>query len=122
MLPSISKLCNLTNSFSVSFFELGIFNALNHANIYKHHGHEVKKVFNVIFSLVFHHMSRNQLVNSKHKEELPGKDCIYRFLKSDKFNWRKFLLELSRNAVALIEPLTDHQRTDVFIVDDSPFD
>lgn len=122
MLPFISKLCNLTNSFSSSFLELGIFKALRHANIYKRNGLEAKKVFTVIFSLVFHHMSWNQLVNSKHKEELPGKDCIYRFLNSDKFNWRKFLLEISSNAIDLVEPLTDPRRTNVFIVDDSPYD
>lgn len=38
------------------------------------------------------------------------------------FNWRKFLLEVSSNAVDLVEPLTDFRRTNVFIVDDSPYD
>lgn len=122
MLSSISKLCNLTTSFSSSFSEIGIFKALRHANIYKRNGFETKKLFTVIFSLVFHHMSWNQLVGSKHKEELPGKDCIYRFLNSNKFNWRKFLLEVSSNAVDLVEPLTDFRKTNVFIVDDSPYD
>lgn len=122
MLPFISHLRNLTGSFSISFSELNIFHALKHANIYKRNGFEAQNVFTVIFSLVFHHLSWNQLIHSKHKNDLPGKDCIYRFLNSSQFNWRKFLCEVASNAIHLIEPLTDSRRTNVFIVDDSPYD
>lgn len=121
MLSSISKLCNLTNQFSISFSELHIFRALSHANIYKRNGVEAKHVFSILFSLVFHHMTWNQLTHSQYKDELPSKDCIYRFLNSDKFNWRKFLLELSSHTIDLLEPLTDCRRPNVFIVDDSPY-
>lgn len=122
MLPSISKLCNLTSSFSISFLELGIFKALSHANIYKRNGHDVKTIFTVIFSMVFHHMSWNQFIHSRYNEGSLSKDSIYRFLNSKKFNWRTFQLEISKNAVDLIEPLTDCRRTNVFIVDDTPYD
>ena len=44
------------------------------------------------------------LVNSKYKEELPGKDCICCFLNSSKFNWRRFFLEVFSNVTELAEP------------------
>lgn len=122
MLPSISKLCNLTSSFSISFLELGIFKALSHANIYKRNGHDIKTIFTVIFSMVFHHMSWNQFIHSRYSEGSLSKDSIYRFLNSKKFNWRTFQLEISKNAIDLVEPLTDCRRTNVFIVDDTPYD
>jgi len=53
MISSVSKLCNLTNSFSSSFVELGIFKALRYANIYKRNGTEIKTIFIIIFSLCF---------------------------------------------------------------------
>ena len=122
MLSSIVKLFNLKSSISSSFDELGIYKALNHANIYKRKGLEAKTVFSVIFALVFHPMSWSQLCKSKYADQLPKKDCIYRFLNSKKFNWRRFLLETASNATKLVEPLTDLNRIKAFIVDDSPYD
>lgn len=72
--------------------------------------------------MIFHHLSWNQITHSKYKDDLPGKDYSYHFLNSNKFNWRKFLLELSSRAVDLIEPLTDARRINVFIVDDSLYE
>ncbi len=97
MLSSISKLCNLTHSFFSSFYELGIFNTL-----------EVKKYSLLSFLL----SSIICLVNSKYKEELPGKDCICCFLNSSKFNWRRFFLEVFSNVTELAEPYRS-KRTDM---------
>ena len=52
------------------------------------------------------------LVNSKYKKELPGKDHIYRFLNSSKFNWRRFFLEVFSNVTELAEPYRS-KRTDM---------
>ncbi len=121
MISPISELCNLPKSISFSFKELGIYKALTHANIYKRNGIAAKHVFTALFALTFRQMSWNQFMNSKYKNDLPGKDCGYRFLNSSKFNWRKFLLEISSNAVDKVDPLTCIDRIKVFIVDDSPY-
>lgn len=104
-----------------TFHELQLYQYLQKANIYKRNGHEVKVIFTVIFSLVFHHMSWNRLVNSKMKESLPSKDAVYRFLGNAAFNWRKFILLVSARVIHLCSKLTDRQRIKVFIVDDSPY-
>lgn len=122
MITPISELSNLPHVISHTFKELGIYKALTHANIYKRNGIEAKNVFIGIFTLPFRHMTWNQFMNSKYKNDLPGKDCAYRFLNSSKFNWRKYMLEVSSNTVNLVEPLTDSKRVNVFVVDDSPYD
>ncbi len=122
MITPISELSNLPHVISHTFKELGIYKALTHANIYKRNGIEARNVFIGIFTLPFRHMTWNQFMNSKYKSDLPGKDCAYRFLNSSKFNWRKYMLEISSNTVDLVEPLTDSKRVNVFVVDDTPYD
>ena len=121
MLSSNSKNFNISNQLSFSFKELGIFKALKHANIYKRNGREVTTVFTILFSLVYHHLSWNQFVSSKYNPEF-GKDVAYRFLNSQRFNWRRFLLDIACNATSMVEKLTDSSRINVFIIDDSPYD
>jgi len=52
-----------------------------------------------------------------------GKDTVYRFLKSGKIDWTSFLTHIaSRIANTSIIPLTNEQRKNVFIIDDSLYE
>lgn len=121
MLSNKIKTFNLPGYIISSFDELSIFKSLSAANISKRNGTDVKTIFTLIFSLVFHSHSYNQLINSKYHHDLPSKDSVYRFLSNSKFNWRKFLTLVSAKIIAMIDVLTDHHRVNVFIVDDSPY-
>jgi len=48
-----------------------------------------------------------------------GKDVLYDFLRSEKFNWRRLLLMLATRAVAFMDGLTGRNRQNVLIIDDS---
>ncbi len=93
---------NLPDYIISSFDELSIFKSLSAANISKRSGTDVKTVFTLIFSLVFHNRSFNRLIDSKYQHDLPSKDTVYRFLSSSKFNWRKFLALISIKLTAML--------------------
>ena len=49
-----------------------------------------------------------------------AKDCVYRFLNSCNYNWRKLLLMLTSSIISKhIFPLTSEDRINVFVIDDS---
>ena len=48
-----------------------------------------------------------------------GKDVVYDFLRSERFNWRRLLLLLTAKAVSFIDGLTGKARQKVLIIDDS---
>jgi len=48
-----------------------------------------------------------------------GKDVVYDFLRSERFNWRRLLLLLTARAVSFIDGLTGRERQKVLIIDDS---
>ena len=48
-----------------------------------------------------------------------GKDVVYDFLRSERFNWRRLLLLLVARAVSFIDGLTGRDRQKVLIIDDS---
>ncbi len=51
-----------------------------------------------------------------------SKNTFYRFLNSPKTNWLRFTTLLSKNIAARIIPLTDDDRVNAFVVDDSLFE
>ena len=51
-----------------------------------------------------------------------SKNTFYRFLNSPKTNWLRFTTLLSKKMVDKVEPLTDKDRVNAFIVDDSLFE
>ena len=51
-----------------------------------------------------------------------SKNTFYRFLNSPKTNWLRFTTLLSKKVVDKVEPLTDDERVNAFIVDDSLFE
>ena len=55
-------------------------------------------------------------------KEAFSKNTFYRFLNSPKTNWLRFTTTLSLRVASTIEPLTDENRVNAFIVDDSLFE
>jgi len=105
--------------FSKSFSSLKLNQLLRNAGINKSYGISAAVVFQIIFNLVFLGQNWFRLLNSKCKEDLPGKDTVYRFLNHHRYAWRKFLHSLSLCILERFEKLTSDSRTNVFIIDDS---
>lgn len=51
-----------------------------------------------------------------------SKNTFYRFLNGQKTNWLRFTMLLSKAVVDAVEPLTDENRINAFVVDDSLFE
>lgn len=63
-----------------------------------------------------------QTLQKQDDADRPGKDTVYRFLNSSRFNWRRFLLLLSCGVIkSKLDPLTGEDRAKVLIFDDSLF-
>lgn len=106
-------------SFSRSFSQLKVNQHLRSAGIKKAFGCSAKDVFQIIFQLVFLGKNWFRLLNSDRKNDLPGKDTVYRFLNYGRYAWRKFLHSISLSMVQSFDKLTSSSRVKVFIVDDS---
>ena len=91
---------------------------LNRCRIRKAKGFAAKDIFFALFALpffgkdLFHGVIQNQ--NAPY-----SKDVVYDFLKSETFNWRKFVLCLAVQLTQFFEKLTSKQREKVLIIDDS---
>ncbi|MDN6540792.1 MAG: transposase [Tetragenococcus koreensis] len=58
-----------------------------------------------------------------HQNELGFSDKTFRnLLNNGKINWQRFLILLSKNVIDFIRPLTEEDRKEVFIVDDSIYE
>ncbi|AOY60118.1 hypothetical protein [Desulfococcus multivorans] len=56
------------------------------------------------------------------KDAIVGKDAAYDLLKGCTFNWRRLLLILAVRIHGIFSRLTDEQREDMLIIDDSTCD
>ena len=76
-----------------------------------------------IFSLAF--FDRSMYMNfmtGRHREGF-GKDTIYRFLKLESINWNKFTALLASKIIGKsIPPLTNNDRINTLIIDDTLFE
>lgn len=104
------------------FSELKLFHHLRISGVTKKKGHETAFLFTVLFSLVFKGKSLNQLLTGREAERYVGKDAFYRFMNSDRFNWRNFLGSLSAFVIAKANLLTN-SRTHIraLIIDDTSY-
>ncbi len=50
-----------------------------------------------------------------------SKDTIYRFLNDARINWSKLVALLASNVIGFLKPLTDENRRNVLIIDDSTY-
>lgn len=105
------RIKNFSSSFKVPTL-------LNRCRIRKSKGFAAKDIFFTLFALpffgkdFFHGVIQNR--NAPY-----GKDSIYEFLKSETFNWRRFVLFLAVQITSFFEKLTSKSREKVLIIDDS---
>ncbi|UJF35900.1 IS4 family transposase [Paenibacillus hexagrammi] len=95
---------------------------LKQSNFIKECGFTCFELFKFIFLLVFSSKNLYQTLQKEDDADRPGKDTVYRFLNSSRFNWRKFLLLLSCGLIqSKLEPLSSKECVKVLILDDSLF-
>lgn len=112
----------ISDSISRFLKEYHVIELLKGANAYKTKGISLHIVFSVLFSAIFLHRSFYMGMLTKHDSYALGKDTVYRFLNAAQINWLKFTSLLSaRIAAKSIIPLTQTNRVNVLIVDDSMF-
>jgi len=107
--------------FANFFSELKIGGLLNKSGISKTKGAAPLAVFTIIFNLAFTGKNLFQGI-VKNRNVRIGKDAVYAFLNSPKYNWRRFSLLLSGKIYILIRNLLDDPSEEVLIFDDSPYD
>lgn len=109
----------LPNEIQSAFKELQILRHLRNAGFKKKFGFTCSYLFQLVFTLVFHHKNLFQLLESNKGEFYPGKDAVYRFLNHCGYAWRRFLSSLSSATVAKVHGIA--KKVAVFVVDDSMF-
>ena len=86
-------------------------------------GIPVIEVFQYLFCLIF---SDRSMYMQRKTGVFDGSFCkntVYRFLNDPRINWLRFTTLLSTRIInVFMKPLTDENRRDVFIIDDSLFD
>lgn len=121
MITNKDYFTQLPKEIKQGFLELNFGYHLRKAHIIKLAGYSCLSVFKLIFLLVFQYNNWFRAFTSKRSEDLPGKDTVYRFLKTPTYNWRKFLLSLSSELIRLLKRFTSEDRVTAFVVDDSVF-
>ena len=121
IIPQNQDEMELNNAISSFFSSFKISELLHKCNANKEKGVPVIKIFKYKMCNVFsgRSMYMQQKTNS-FKEDF-SKNTFYRFLDSTKTNWLRFTSLLSKKAVDTIEPLTNEDRINAFIIDDSLF-
>ena len=112
------------NSSIINFFKnYKIASVLKISNAYKQKGVPVVALFQYLFRLIFTNRSMYMnMLTGKHIEGF-AKDTIYRFLNSISINWMRFTSLLSAKIVSTtIEKLTNDDRVNVLILDDTMFE
>ena len=109
---------NFESRFSRFFKQFNIATHAHDAYIRKTKGTTAISIFKKLFLLPFikSNIYRNIVINCSSDIK---KDAIYDFLRSCKFNWRRFLIKLSYSVYKYFDNLTDRNRESVFIIDDS---
>ncbi len=109
-----SKISRFLEEFHVS-------RILKACNAYKIRGFSVKEIFQVAFENAFSSKSFFQKQRESSTSIPFAKDTFYRFMNSSSINWCKFTLQLASTVIQEIEPLTNENRRNVLIIDDSLF-
>ncbi len=103
------------------FKEIRLSKLLYKSNFSKSKGIAVTVLFHYIFILVFSGKNLYRTFISREQHSF-GKDTVYRFLNSSRYNWRKFLFLLSSSVIKILSRLTNDDRINVLVVDDSYYD
>ena len=113
---------DLFNAISSFFCTFGIGNLLRKCNAQKEKGVPILDIFKYKLCNVFSDRSMYMQQKTGSFKESFSKNTFYRFLNSPKTNWLRFTTLLSKKVVDKVEPLTDDERVNAFIVDDSLFE
>jgi len=113
----------VSDSITHFFKKYKISSVLKSANAYKSKGVPILAIFQYLFSTIFTNRSMymNMLMNT-HSAGF-AKDTVYRFLNSIHINWIRFTTLLSARIISKsIENLTNENRVNVLIIDDTMFE
>ncbi len=123
-IPRTTDNGNSVSGFATNFmkrFHVG--RLLFQCNAGKEKGIPVMDIFRYLFCMMFSDRSIYMQMKTGTFEGAFSKNTIYRFLNDARINWQRFTTLLSAHIICrFMKPLTDEERKDVFIVDDSLFD
>ena len=123
-IPQITDNGNSVSDFATKFmkrFHLG--RLLFKCNAGKEKGIPVMDIFRYLFCMMFADRSVYMQMKTGTYGESFSKNTIYRFLNNARTNWQRFTTLLSADIInSFMKPLTNEDRKDVFIIDDSLFD
>ena len=122
ILPQDQDGQELFNAISSFFHTFGIGNLLRQCNAQKEKGVPVLDIFKYKLCNVFTGRSMYMQQKTGSFRESFSKNTFYRFLNSPKTNWLRFTTLLSKKVADKVEPLTDDERVNAFVVDDSLFE
>ena len=122
ILPQDQDGQELFNAISSFFHTFGIGNLLRKCNAQKEKGVPVLDIFKYKLCKVFSGRSMYMQQKTGSFRESFSKNTFYRFLNSPKTNWLRFTTLLSKKVADKVEPLTDDERVNAFVVDDSLFE
>lgn len=122
ILPQDQDGQELYNAISLFFSRFHIGNLLRKCNAQKEKGIPVIQIFKYKLCNVFSDRSMYMQQKTGSFKESFSKNTFYRFMNGCKTNWLKFTTLLSKSVIETIEPLTDSDRVNAFIVDDSLFE
>ena len=113
---------DLFNAISSFFTRFGVGKLLRKCNAQKEKGVPVLQIFKYKLCNVFSDRSMYMQQKTGSYRESFSKNTFYRFLNGQKTNWLRFTTLLSKAVVDAVEPLTDKDRVNAFVVDDSLFE
>lgn len=122
ILPQDQDGQDLFSAISSFFHTFGISKLLRKCNARKEKGVSVLDIFKYKLCNVF--SDRNMYMQQKTGSfrEAFSKNTFYRFLNDPKINWLRFTILISKKVADTVEPLTNADRVNAFIVDDSLFE
>jgi hypothetical protein len=113
---------DLFNAISSFFTRFGVGKLLRKCNAQKEKGVPVLQIFKYKLCNVFSDRSMYMQQKTGSYRESFSKNTFYRFLNGQKTNWLRFTTLLSKAVIDVVEPLTDKDRVNAFVVDDSLFE
>ena len=113
---------NLFHAISSFFCTFEIGKLLRKCNAQKEKGVPVLDIFKYKLCNVFSDRSMYMQQKTGSFRESFSKNTFYRFLNSPKTNWLRFTTLLSKRVADTVEPLTEDDRVNAFVVDDSLFE
>ena len=122
ILPQDQDGQDIFNAISSFFCTFGIGNLLRKCNAQKEKGVPILDIFKYRLCNVFSDRSMYMQQKTGSFRESFSKNTFYRFLNSPKTNWLRFTTLLSKKVADKVEPLTNDDRVNAFVVDDSLFE